>query len=79
MIWVEQSLTYFVSILCVVAIVLCFHSPLLLLSPLCTMSLLSGIGGSCLETEKVTSETRRDSSISLEDDAYKRCVLVLPC
>lgn len=43
------------------------------------MSLLSGIGGSCLETEKVTSETRRDSSISLEDDAYKRCVPVLPC
>ena len=43
------------------------------------MNLLSGIGGSCLETEKVTSETRRDSSISLEDDAYKRCVPVLPC
>ncbi|KAJ4021322.1 hypothetical protein NW752_004329 [Fusarium irregulare] len=38
------------------------------------MSLLSGIGGFCLETEKVTSETRRDSSISLEDDAYKRHV-----
>jgi hypothetical protein len=41
------------------------------------MSLLSGIGGSCLETEKVRSETRRDSSISLEDDAYKRYVLDL--
>ncbi|CAG7562696.1 unnamed protein product [Fusarium equiseti] len=36
------------------------------------MSLLSGIGGSCLETEKVRSGTRRDSSISLEDDASKR-------
>ncbi|KAH7182470.1 uncharacterized protein B0J16DRAFT_373096 [Fusarium flagelliforme] len=36
------------------------------------MSLLSGIGGSCLETEKARSGTRRDSSISLEDDASKR-------
>lgn len=41
------------------------------------MSLLSGIGGSCLETEKVRSGTRRDSSISLEDDASKRYVSVL--
>ncbi|RFN43566.1 hypothetical protein FIE12Z_12198 [Fusarium flagelliforme] len=38
------------------------------------MSLLSGIGGSCLETEKVPSGTRRDSSISLEDDDSKRHV-----
>ncbi|KAJ4114810.1 hypothetical protein NW768_011364 [Fusarium equiseti] len=38
------------------------------------MSLLSGIGGSCLETEEVRSGTRRDSSISLEDDACKRHV-----
>ncbi|CEI68240.1 hypothetical protein FVEN_g11808 [Fusarium venenatum] len=36
------------------------------------MDLLSGIGGSCASTDKVESVTRRDSSISLEDGAYKR-------
>ncbi|KAF5709568.1 hypothetical protein FMUND_10058 [Fusarium mundagurra] len=34
--------------------------------------LLSGVGGSCESTEKVNGVARRDSSISLEESAYKR-------
>ncbi|KAF5627470.1 hypothetical protein F52700_8396 [Fusarium sp. NRRL 52700] len=34
--------------------------------------LLSGVGGSCESTERVNGVTRRDSSISLEESAYKR-------
>ncbi|KAF4439189.1 hypothetical protein FACUT_4266 [Fusarium acutatum] len=34
--------------------------------------LLSGVGGSCESTERVNSVLRRDSSISLEESAYKR-------
>nr|RBQ94071.1 hypothetical protein FVER53263_03575 [Fusarium verticillioides] len=34
--------------------------------------LLSGIGGSCESTERVNGVARRDSSISLEESAYKR-------
>jgi hypothetical protein len=41
------------------------------------MDLLSGVGGGCASTERVESVTRRDSSISLEDDAYKRYVFGL--
>ncbi|QPC78258.1 hypothetical protein HYE68_009010 [Fusarium pseudograminearum] len=36
------------------------------------MDLLSGVGGCCSSTDKVKSVTRRDSSISLDDGAYKR-------
>ncbi|OBS20489.1 hypothetical protein FPOA_06857 [Fusarium poae] len=36
------------------------------------MDLLSGVGGCCASTDKVESAARRDSSISLEDGAYKR-------
>ncbi|RGP72414.1 hypothetical protein FLONG3_6810 [Fusarium longipes] len=35
------------------------------------MDLLSGVGGCCSSTERVESMTRRSSSISLEDGAYK--------
>ncbi|KAF5584035.1 hypothetical protein FPCIR_8787 [Fusarium pseudocircinatum] len=34
--------------------------------------LLSGVGGSCESTERVNGVARRDSSISLEESAYKR-------
>ncbi|KAM0342437.1 hypothetical protein ACHAPU_009624 [Fusarium lateritium] len=37
------------------------------------MDLLYGIGGSCTSTARGRNATRRDSSISLEDAAYKRC------
>ncbi|KAF4341772.1 hypothetical protein FBEOM_4283 [Fusarium beomiforme] len=36
------------------------------------MHLLSGVGGSCASTEKANNVSRRDSSISLEESAYKR-------
>ncbi|KAF9772885.1 hypothetical protein IL306_009376 [Fusarium sp. DS 682] len=36
------------------------------------MDLLSGVGGSCASTEKVSNVPRRYSSISLEESAYKR-------
>ncbi|KAF5234144.1 hypothetical protein FAUST_7795 [Fusarium austroamericanum] len=36
------------------------------------MDLLSGVGGCCSSTDKVESLARRDSSISLDDGAYKR-------
>ncbi|KAJ4266033.1 hypothetical protein NW762_004006 [Fusarium torreyae] len=36
------------------------------------MDLLSGVGGSCPSTARVTNTPRRDSSISLEDSAYNR-------
>ncbi|KAG5755284.1 hypothetical protein H9Q69_008063 [Fusarium xylarioides] len=34
--------------------------------------LLSGVGGSCESTERVNGVARRDSSISLEESAYRR-------
>ncbi|KAF5001936.1 hypothetical protein FGRMN_677 [Fusarium graminum] len=37
------------------------------------MDLLYGVGGSCSSTSQGRKTTRRDSSISLEDAAYKRC------
>ncbi|KAI7771651.1 hypothetical protein LZL87_005927 [Fusarium oxysporum] len=36
------------------------------------MHLLSGVGGSCESTDRVNNVPRRDSSISLEESAYKR-------
>ncbi|KAF4954413.1 hypothetical protein FGADI_5279 [Fusarium gaditjirri] len=36
------------------------------------MHLLSGVGGSCESTERVNNVPRRDSSISLEESAYRR-------
>ncbi|EKJ75791.1 hypothetical protein FPSE_03971 [Fusarium pseudograminearum CS3096] len=36
------------------------------------MDLLSGVGGCCSSTDKVESVASRDSSISLDDGAYKR-------
>ncbi|RKK74389.1 hypothetical protein BFJ69_g8495 [Fusarium oxysporum] len=36
------------------------------------MHLLSGVGGSCKSTERLNNVPRRDSSISLEESAYKR-------
>ncbi|KAH7260804.1 uncharacterized protein BKA55DRAFT_686383 [Fusarium redolens] len=36
------------------------------------MHLLSGVGGSCEPTDRVNNVPRRDSSISLEESAYKR-------
>ncbi|KAF4963640.1 hypothetical protein FSARC_8345 [Fusarium sarcochroum] len=36
------------------------------------MDLLSGVGGSCPSTARVSNTPRRDSSISLEDSAYNR-------
>ncbi|SPJ79248.1 uncharacterized protein FTOL_07639 [Fusarium torulosum] len=38
------------------------------------MDPLYGVGGSCASTEQVRNGPRRDSSISLDDVAYKRCV-----
>ncbi|KAH7239334.1 hypothetical protein BKA59DRAFT_515610 [Fusarium tricinctum] len=38
------------------------------------MDPLYGVGGSCASTEQVRNGPRRDSSISLDDIAYKRCV-----
>ncbi|EMT71861.1 hypothetical protein FOC4_g10001451 [Fusarium odoratissimum] len=39
------------------------------------MHLLSGVGGSCESTERLNNVPRRDSSISLEESAYKRNTL----
>ncbi|WKT46806.1 hypothetical protein QSH57_011680 [Fusarium oxysporum f. sp. vasinfectum] len=36
------------------------------------MHLLSGVGGSCESTERLNNVPRRDSSISLEESAYKQ-------
>jgi hypothetical protein len=41
--------------------------------------LLSGVGGSCGSTERVNGVARRDSSISLEENAFKRYVERLVC
>ncbi|KAG5663525.1 hypothetical protein KAF25_001461 [Fusarium avenaceum] len=38
------------------------------------MDPLYGVGGSCASTDQVRNVPRRDSSISLDDVAYKRCV-----
>jgi hypothetical protein len=43
------------------------------------MHLLSGVGGSCEPTDRVNNVPRRDSSISLEESAYKRYVGSLVC
>lgn len=43
------------------------------------MHLLSGVGGSCESTERVNNVPRRDSSISLEESAYKQYVDSLVC
>lgn len=43
------------------------------------MHLLSGVGGSCESTERLNNVPRRDSSISLEESAYKRYVASLVC
>ncbi|KAF4445683.1 hypothetical protein F53441_10632 [Fusarium austroafricanum] len=37
------------------------------------MDILSGVGGSCAPTARVNNTPRRDSSISLEEYAYKWC------
>lgn len=44
-----------------------------------TMHLLAGVGGSCESTERLNNVPRRDSSISLEESAYKQYVDSLVC